>query len=323
MNASTLESGGFANAVIDALASHICVVDQTAMIVAVNRAWKNFASDNPPASRGTPVSRGTGVGTHYLNVCRNASGPGSEEADRFGDGIERVLSGRADHFELEYPCHSPTENRWFLGSVTPLGLPNGGAVISHIAITDRKVLETELLRQAETDVVTGLPNRRYFLKAAALEIARVKRFGSAAATMMIDLDHFKSVNDTHGHQAGDDVLRQFAQTCLGRLREIDIFARIGGEEFIALLPGTDEAAAVGVAEKLRLAVKETPTENAANGMPIHVTASFGVTAVRAEDSGIAASIARADKALFDAKRTGRDRVMHFVPDPPSADTSRA
>ncbi|MBA3448079.1 MAG: PAS domain-containing protein [Pseudaminobacter sp.] len=109
-----LETKGFAAAVIDSLLSQLCVVDRDGVIIAVNRAWLSFKRENSSG----PLR--SDVGTHYLKVCRNASGLGSEEGMPFAAGLRSVLSGKAELFEMEYPCHSPTENRWFLGRVTPL-----------------------------------------------------------------------------------------------------------------------------------------------------------------------------------------------------------
>src|SRR5580698_6743625 len=115
------EAKGFAAAVIDALSSHICVVDKDSVIVTVNRAWQNFAVENPP------VSSRTGVGANYLDICRIASGPDAEDAQKFASGVESVLKGKTELFEMEYSCHSPTKNRWFLGRVTPLLAKQRGA----------------------------------------------------------------------------------------------------------------------------------------------------------------------------------------------------
>ena len=298
------EETGFASAVINALSSHICVINKVGEIIAVNRAWQDFAIANPP------VSSRVGVGINYLEVCQRASGMDREEARKFASGVRSVLERRTEFFEMEYPCHSPTQNRWFLGRVTPLKTKQRGAVISHATITDRKLLEFELAKIAATDALTGLPNRRYFFEAAKLEVARVRRFGTAASVIMIDLDHFKAVNDTHGHAAGDKVLRCFAEVCRNSLRQIDVFARIGGEEFAAILPGTNEAAAHSVAEKLRNAVYETPIKVGRN--LINISASFGVAEVRSVDMGIEDSLGRADLALYAAKRAGRNCTMSFT-----------
>ncbi len=298
------EETGFASAVINALSSHICVINKVGEIIAVNRAWQDFAIANPP------VSSRVGVGINYLEVCQRASGMDREEARKFASGVRSVLERRTEFFEMEYPCHSPTQNRWFLGRVTPLKTKQRGAVISHATITDRKLLEFELAKIAATDALTGLPNRRYFFEAAKLEVARVRRFGTAASVIMIDLDHFKAVNDTHGHAAGDKVLRCFAEVCRNSLRQIDVFDRIGGEEFAAILPGTNEAAAHSVAEKLRNAVYETPIKVGRN--LINISASFGVAEVRSVDMGIEDSLGRADLALYAAKRAGRNCTMSFT-----------
>ena len=304
MKTPILEEKGFAAAVIDALSSHICVIDQKGLIVAVNSAWRDFIIENPP------VSNRAGVGMHYLDVCRNATGPGSEEAAKFAAGVQSVLDGKSGRFDMEYPCHSPTERRWFLGEVTPLLNRKSGAVISHMTITDRKLLEFDLLRLAETDSLTGLPNRRYFLTTANMEIERVRRFGVAASLVMIDADHFKAVNDTYGHGVGDEALRHLALVCKGQLRQIDLLARIGGEEFVVMLPGTDETVAVTVAEKLCRAVREVPVMSGKNKFTL--TASFGAAEIRASDNGIDECLARADLALYAAKKAGRNRVVGFT-----------
>lgn len=294
---------GFAGAVVDALGSHICVTDRRGVIVMVNRAWSDFATGNPPASART------GVGADYLEICRAASGPGSEEAAKFADGVEAVLDARMQSYELEYPCHSPTHNRWFLGRVTPLDIGQGGAVISHMTITDRKLLELELVRLATIDSLTGLSNRRYFLETAEREVGRVKRFGGTASLAMIDLDHFKGVNDAYGHAVGDEALRGFAQVCGKALRHVDVLARLGGEEFVVLMPGTGEAGAARVAEKLRLAVSRTPVVG--DNVHFHISASFGVAEIVAADKGIGDCLGRADSALYTAKHAGRNCVMRY------------
>ncbi len=304
MTASLAGKEGFAIAIIDALSSHICVIDEASTIVAVNRAWRKFTSDNPP------LSAHSEIGENYLKVCRGAVGLASEGAEEFALGIEAVLGGKSDIFELEYACHAPDENRWFLGTVTPLVQGPRGAVISHATITERKLLEFDLLRLATTDPLTGLSNRRYFFDVANLEVERVRRFGGAASLVMVDLDRFKAVNDIHGHHAGDEALRFASQVLRGPLRQVDTLSRIGGEEFVMLLPHTDEVRAAALADKLRGALSLTPVS--AGRHRFTITASFGVAEIRSTDSGIDEALARADAALYAAKRAGRNRVMRFA-----------
>ncbi|AMJ60035.1 hypothetical protein AXW83_06745 [Bosea sp. PAMC 26642] len=124
--------------------------------------------------------------------------------------------------------------------------------------------------------------------------------------LMIDLDNFKSVNDTYGHVAGDEVLKTFATRGNILFRATDLFARIGGEEFVALLVGTDKAGALLVAERLRSSIAESSIRTSAGS--IRVTASVGLAAVTMKDRSVTSSLRRADKALYRAKESGRNRV---------------
>lgn len=292
---------GFAAAVVNALSSNICVLDRDGFIIAVNRAWEKFGEENSVAPRKTDI------GTHYLSVCRAAAGQGSEGASELAVGVECVLTGTSEQFQIEYPCHSPTEARWFLARATPLELEQGGAVVSHANITDRKLLEFDLAKLAATDPLTGVPNRRYFLETAALELDRLKRFGAEASLVMIDLDHFKSVNDTYGHAAGDEALRCVGKACQNSVRKVDLLARLGGEEFAVLLSNTALTKALIVAERVRLAVAVTEFD-AGGGTPHRLTASVGVTQVSQLDRTVEDALRRADGALYNAKSAGRNRV---------------
>jgi diguanylate cyclase (GGDEF)-like protein len=162
-------------------------------------------------------------------------------------------------------------------------------------------------RQALVDGLTGLANRRQCEDALAAEVARIDRFGGSLAVVLADLDDFKDVNDRHGHQAGDAVLREFGQVLAETLRDVDLAARWGGEEFLLVLPGTDGEGGELVAERVRTAFAGR-TVLAADGTPIAVTASFGVASLPPAASG-SELFAAADGALYDAKRTGKNRVV--------------
>lgn len=179
--------------------------------------------------------------------------------------------------------------------------------------TERRNMEEALRDMASKDPLTGIYNRRSFMELARQLLSRSNRYGEPMAFLVLDVDHFKQVNDTWGHAAGDDALRQVASSCAGVLREYDILGRLGGEEFIVAVPGAggEEAAAVG--ERLRRAVARVamPMES---GETLRLTVSVGVCAVAVGHENIETAINRADLALYRAKRDGRDRVAVYRPD---------
>lgn len=183
----------------------------------------------------------------------------------------------------------------------------GPFVARYLSADDREAQELESLAGlARTDRLTGLPNRRALDEALGREVARARRAGTALAALAIDVDHFKRVNDRHGHAAGDAVLAAVAARAAGALRAGDLLARQGGEELLALLPGAGLGTAREVAERLRAAVADGAVETGAG--PVAVTVSVGCAVLDEATPDAAALLARADARLYDAKRNGRDRV---------------
>ncbi len=174
-------------------------------------------------------------------------------------------------------------------------------------ITERKRFELELKRQARIDHLTGVSNRGYFMDQAELELSRAARYGKPLSLYMLDIDFFKKVNDSYGHKIGDLVLVKLAEVCKQTLREVDIIGRIGGEEFVILLPETELVEANEVAERLResIAKSKVPLES---GLPLHFTVSIGVTSMVSRDDNLDVLLNHADKALYQAKEQGRNRV---------------
>jgi diguanylate cyclase (GGDEF)-like protein len=170
-------------------------------------------------------------------------------------------------------------------------------------------LNTKLEQLAMTDELTGLFNRRSFFNRGVEEIRRSQRYHSPLSLLMLDIDGFKAVNDTFGHDVGDHMLRCVADTLLHNIREIDVLARLGGEEFGILLPNTEAADAVKLAERLRLAIEKTSC--AVQDQKTSVTVSIGVATRKKEIQSIDGLLKRADTAMYQAKNQGRNRVIVY------------
>lgn len=181
--------------------------------------------------------------------------------------------------------------------------------VSKIArdLTERKEMERRLREEARTDPLTGAATRRYFHELAQREFARARRSGAALSIVAVDVDRFKEINDAWGHAAGDRVLRWLVCACRQILREEDVIARWGGDEFIVLLPETPCLTAATVAERMCAAIAAGRVSTDAEA-PLEFTASLGVAASRAEDAGVDSVLLRADNALYSAKRSGRNTV---------------
>jgi diguanylate cyclase (GGDEF)-like protein len=437
-----------ADDVLNALAAHIAVLDHRGVILAVNEAWRKFS-----AAAGV-ADPNAFVGTNYLTVCEKAANDEGHDASAVAarDGLRALMRGETDSFTLEYPCHTPTEERWFslrasrtsgreplfviahddiserhrsdaglreterllrhvletlpvgvwivdragrivhgnpagqriwagaryvgpekfgeykawwlstgqlilpeewaaarairkgeisldeeieiecfdgshkiiLNSAMPLldeNLQISGAIIVNQDITTRKQMEKELAETlarervlGRTDHLTGAFNRRHFFDLAGHAVAVARRYQQPLSVVLFDLDHFKNINDSAGHDAGDEALRRVAGIVREHLREADLFARYGGEEFILLLPRTNLDQATIVAERVRTAIA------ARAGLPgLPITISCGVSALTGRADPLDSMVRRADDALYRAKQQGRNRtVVAEESDPPAA-----
>jgi two-component system, cell cycle response regulator len=174
-------------------------------------------------------------------------------------------------------------------------------------ITERVRLEAALEQEAHLDALTAVYNRGYFIKIAERQLARAQRKNEPLSLLYLDLDHFKTVNDTYGHHTGDQVLQHSCRLISRSLRAGDIFGRVGGEEFAVLLPGVNEFEGVAVAERLRRAVSKEPLQ-AGQDCEIRITISIGVADFSTHGPDLDALLSAADRALYCAKNRGRDRV---------------
>ncbi len=180
-----------------------------------------------------------------------------------------------------------------------------------IAIDRNRAMDS-LHRLATVDTLTGLNNRSRFLDQGEAEITRARRLGRSVAVLMLDVDHFKRINDTHGHGAGDVALKIVAAIIARELRAIDICGRLGGEEFAVMLPETDGQGAMQAAERLRQAVAQEKVR-VAEGVELNITVSIGATILAPQDANIDHLLARADGALYEAKRSGRNLALYAAP----------
>ena len=226
-----------------------------------------------------------------------------------------------DDFSLQgflYDSNPPRDLRWLYGGLLLALLLVGGVSLIAVRfarlsarlrreVKMRTVLQAKLQSQVQVDYLTGLATRRHFMTQASEEIARARRYGLQLSLCMLDLDRFKTVNDTYGHKAGDKVLKRFSEVCLGSLRAIDIAGRLGGEEFAILFPETGLDQVQLVVERLRerLANERVPLDD---GVVLQFTVSIGVALLEASDEGLDSLMARADRALYAAKHGGRNRV---------------
>lgn len=219
-------------------------------------------------------------------------------------------------FVTGIPDTDTEEHGLSLGAVDYITKPFAPAVVQarvRIHLKLRRLTQelqhanTELTRMAMTDSLTGIFNRRHFLNAAGIELTRFQQLSNPAGMMMLDIDHFKKINDQYGHDTGDQVLVHTTVTCKKILRKDDIFGRIGGEEFTVLLPQTHLNETGLIAQRLCDLLSTAPVHTDAGA--IHYTASFGVTQLKKEDSNCEQALKRADIALYKAKQKGRNQIV--------------
>jgi diguanylate cyclase (GGDEF)-like protein/PAS domain S-box-containing protein len=227
------------------------------------------------------------------------------EADENGWSLEEGMRRRADGSQF-----------WASAMIAPLpgrlGGDSGEPAYCMIIrdISDKREISQSLRQAAYCDHLTGLSNRRAFFESAELELARNKKTPRPISLIMLDADHFKAINDNYGHPAGDAVLCRLAAAMRAVCREVDVLARIGGEEFAVLLPSVGLADALAVAERLRVQVERSPVLYQRQRIPC--TISLGVAVLDDSTAGFEGLLARADQALYRAKRGGRNQVAEWL-----------
>lgn len=237
----------------------------------------------------------------------------SLSAEEATTALRRALDEEQKRFTLSHNLHGG-ETRIVDVHSSPIEVAGRTLLFSIVMdITESKKMEQELEKRANTDLLTGLPNRRRFMELAEQELVRSLRYEGPFSLLLMDVDHFKSINDTYGHKGGDIALQALAEQCRSTLRGVDVTGRFGGEEFAIILPETDGAQALEVAERLRqeIAAMSVPLEQ---GAVLQMTVSIGLVIRHGSGIDIDELLQQADKALYCAKQSGRNRVCVFAPE---------
>ena len=277
--------------------------DRTELEVAVGRGLEERGVE-----RGLQLPLGTGIAGRVARTGEPLRG-------RIGSGDLQLAAGEpVGETVLAVPLKSSTT---VIGVLTLYdregGQPFDEADLSTLraftsqatVAVDNVLLHEEARRLSITDGLTGVWNYRYFTMTVGKEIERAARFDRPLALLLLDLDHFKPVNDVYGHQRGDAVLVELAARLKGQVRDVDTLARYGGEEFVVILPETDEQGATLAAERIRTAVRRRPFGDA-DQTPLDITVSVGVAVFPAHGGTATLLLRQADEALYAAKRAGRD-----------------
>ncbi len=305
--------------ILDTLSLQVAVIDEASSILYVNQAWRSFG-----LFYGLQLDTDW-FGIAYLDICK-----ANEDTNQPAllEGVQQVLSGVREHFSIDYLCHTPTqEPTWLTLNLQPMqsSIAEQGPcfLLTLTNITHHKQVEDRISALTLTDPLTGLANRRRLEQFMRDEWSRAIRHQSSLSVMMVDADHFKQLNDSMGHAAGDDCLRQVATILQGfSNRPGDLAARYGGEEFVLVLGQTTQAEAVKIAERIRQKIMALDIRFAGHRL---MTVSIGIASLGAhhaqspkeqpartqwlnfsEDGNLL--LEQADKALYVAKKQGRNRV---------------
>jgi diguanylate cyclase (GGDEF)-like protein len=290
----------------DAIDAATCLVDGAGRIVGVNQVWRDFAV----ANGGDPSS--TSIGSDYLEVAGAATGMDTIAIDEAAQGVRRVLSLEASRFELEYACHTSGEERWFRVQAVPLHEIRG-ALVSHVDVSDAKKTSLALSHLALHDGLTGLPNRTLLQDRMTRALVFAKRVELSIGVALFDLDQFKRVNESWGHQAGDDLLREVARRLEELALAVDTTSRVADDEFVAIRPGIESVVEAQTWAQQLTTVFDEPFALPSAGTSVSVTASVGLYIGRPEETPDDL-LQGADVAMHAAKIDGRGRIRLYTDD---------
>ena len=290
------EAAKFQQAVLDSTSAQIAVLDQAGTILQTNAAWRDYVTEFK-----YPVA----VGRNYLSLLADQFVLTPAKLEAVAAGMAALTAGEVLNFNVLEPLQCKCRKCWFTVKITPVHDAAHRLVVTHENVSDLKQAELASAALANVDALTGALSRQHFMRLAEQELVRAKRYDLPLVVLMLDLDHFKRINDTHGHQAGDAVLQGFVQTVKSVLRESDGLGRIGGEEFAVLLPNTTQEGGSALANRIIAEVHAHPVK--AKGRRIAYTVSIGAACLSAQAS-FGELLAECDTAMYRAKNAGRDQL---------------
>jgi len=303
--ASSSQVANLAASIINALPELVVIIDRDGGIVATNRAWDEFIRTN------TRHPKKFGEGGDYLAALRQLAKNGNDSWLDFLRGVEGVVQGDKKEYSQETPLHVGDEVHWFLSRCQRFsGSGKSRQTIAvHAPITELKTAEDAAYQLAYFDSLTGLPNRLLLNDRLRHAVDWAQREGKCLAVLFLDLDHFKVINDSLGHTAGDELLRAVGRRLTGCIRKTDTVARIGGDEFIILLPSLARLDDVSkLAEKI---IHSLTRPFRIRGRDIYTSTSIGISIFPDDSSDDETLIRNADLAMYQAKEHGRNTFMLY------------
>lgn len=286
----------FQRAIFDSISAQVAVLDHDGVVLQTNAAWRNYISD---------CAFEESVGKSYLTLLDAIFSVDPATVRAVASGMAALVTAGDPHFSLPMPLQSRCGRWWFTIRITAVHDAAQRLVATHEDVTALKCAELASAALANVDHLTNALSRQNFMALADQELARTLRYALPLVVLMLDLDHFKNVNDSHGHPAGDAVLKRFVQTVKEVLRESDVIGRVGGEEFAVLLPNTTREGACALANRILAAVRANPVTF--EGHSIAYTVSIGASDFSTQKS-FGELLAESDAALYRAKKGGRDRL---------------
>jgi diguanylate cyclase (GGDEF)-like protein len=298
------EGEHFSREILDAIPEHIAILDRAGKILTVNKSWREFARMN------YQIPHRSVEGDNYLELCRQAGREGRNEADAISRGITAVLEGTMVEFSMEFLCTNDNTTQWFLLRISRFSDTNQQRVIiTQSPITELKQAEKEIEKLAYYDNLTGLPNRLLLSDRLHYALDWAKRERESLAILFLDLDHFKVINDTLGHSAGDELLIAVSERLINCVRKTDTVARLGGDEFVILLPNIKRISDVSTLAQKILHSLTTPFK--IKDREIFTSTSIGISLCPDDGEDGETLIRNADLAMYQAKEHGRNAYQFF------------